>query len=181
MAMRKTLKIYLWSWVVVIALLAILIVLGRTDAFAFHHRLAKDPTNIEKITKLDLPEIAPVDSRDNLERSSSCWDCFEHRSYFTEKLSDDCIQQLDYLCLTDSTHWSKDEANGYYAYLDDAWNRGGRYCISCRIYDDYSYVEYYVDESEGIGIVIAGIMVLMVFVYILLVYGITMLGNAKLR
>lgn len=105
--MKKSLKKYLWSWTVVGVLSVVFIVLGETVGFAPHHKLAQDPTNIEKITKLDLPDIISVESSDNLDRGQSCWDCFNHLSRFEGKLSDDCVRQLESLCVSDTVHWRK--------------------------------------------------------------------------
>lgn len=173
--MAQSLKKYLWSWVFVVVLSVLLIVFAKTGGFESHRQLAQDPTNIEKITKLDLPDIISVESWDNLVRGTSCWDCFEHRSLFAEKLSDDCVRQLESLCEKDSIHWHKNEEAGFYEYLDDAWNRGGAYCICCRIYEDYSFVEYYVDEVEGVYTALLGLLVLFVAVVVLFIWGIVLL------
>ena len=170
--MKKSLKKYLWSWIVVGVLSVVFIVLGETVGFAPHHKLAQDPTNIEKITKLDLPDIISVESSDNLGRGQSCWDCFEHISHFEGKLSDDCVRQLESLCVSDTVHWRKNENAGYYEYIDDAWNEGGDYSISCRIYEDYSYVEYYVDETEGLAVTLIGYALISGAVLILVIWGI---------
>lgn len=105
--MKKSLKKYLWSWTVVGVLSVVFIVLSKTVGFAPHHKLAQDPANIEKITKLDLPDIISVESSDNLDRGQSCWDCFIHLSRFEGKLSDDCVRQLESLCVSDTVHWRK--------------------------------------------------------------------------
>lgn len=179
--MKKGVKIYIWSWVVMVVLSVLLIVLGRAGYLAPHHKLAQYPTNIEKITKLDLPDIISVESWDNLDRGSSCWDCFGHRSYFAGKLSEDCVQQLELLCKTDSTHWCKNENAGCYEYIDDAWSQGGIYSISCSIYEDYSYVEYYVDEIENFGNVLVVFFVLMVAFIVLFIWGIRIHETNKQR
>ena len=80
--MKKSLEKYLWSWIVVGVLSVVFIVFSKTVGFAPHHKLAQDPANIKKITKLDLPDIISVESSDNLDRGQSCWDCFEHISHF---------------------------------------------------------------------------------------------------
>ena len=170
--MKKSLKKYLWSWTVVGVLSVVFIVLGETVGFAPHHKLAQDPTNIEKITKLNLPDIISVESSDNLDRGQSCWDCFQHISHFDGKLSDDCVRQLESLCVSDTVHWRKNENVGYYGYIDDAWNEGGDYSISCRIYEDYSYVEYYVDETESLAVTLIGYALISGAVLILVIWGI---------
>lgn len=173
--MKKSSKIYLLLWVAVIVSFVLLFIALRADLFAPHHRLAQDPTNIERITGLDLPDTTSVDSWNNLERCSSRWDCFNHRSHFSEQLSEDCIRQLETLCQTDSVHWHKDETAGCYEYLDDAWDRGGIYCISCRIYDDYSDVEYYIDELEELDNVFIGLLLIELVVLVLAVWGMVLL------
>lgn len=172
--MKKSSKIYLLLWVCVIVLFATVVVVGRAGFFSPHHRLAQDPTNIERITEVDLPDMLSVDSWDNLDRGSSRWDCFNHRSCFADKLSDDCIRQLESLCLTDSAHWHKNDSAGFYEYSDDAWWDGG-YCIHCLIYEDCSYVEYYVDEDEGLEVVIIGILIILLVTLVLIVWGIVLL------
>ena len=56
--------------------------------------------------------------------------------------------------------------------IDDAWNEGGDYSISCRIYEDYSYVEYYVDETEGLAVTLIGYALISGAVLILVIWGI---------
>lgn len=150
-----------------------------TGLLSPHHRLAQNPNNIERITGVDLPAIALVESSDNLERGSSRWDWFDHRTVFAEELSDETIHQLERKCQTDPLHWRKSDASGYYVYLDDDWNRDdGIYCISCCIYKDGAYVEYYVDEFENV--IFAGLIVmwLLVVAFILVIWGLGMLVKA---
>ena len=172
--MKKSTKIYLWLWVGVIVSSVILAGGSRVELFSPHHRLAQDPENVERITEVNLPDAIIVDSWNNLDRGASCWDCFEHRSTFEEKLSNDCVSQLETLCQTDTIYWHKNDTIGCYEYLDDAWSRGGMYCIRCTIYEDYSYVEYYIDETEGLGIVILGMLVVILVAIVLIVWGIVM-------
>ena len=179
--MKRSVKVYLWSWVAVILSLGLLLVWGKFGVLNPHHRLAKDPANIEKITKLDLPDVISVESDDNLDRGASRWDCFTHRSQFAEKLSDDCIRELDRLCRTDTIHWHRDDKNGCYDYLDAAWDHGGEYCISCQIYEDSSKVEYYVDELEGFGNVFMGALVIIFAIGVLVVWGLILLLKACIR
>lgn len=173
--MKKPLKIYLTLWAGVIVSFVLLVVAGRAGLFSPHHRLAQDPTNIEKITKIDLPDITSVESWNNLKRGSSRWDLFEHRFKFSEKLSAECIHQLEIKCQTDSIRWHKGSASGRYEYLDDAWNRGDTYCISCHIYEDHAYIDYYVDELEGLYFPILIFLGLLLVVLILVVWGIILL------
>ena len=140
-----TLKIYRWAWfaliVVTIATIAVLVI--RTS----HHDLAAAPDNIEKIVKVDLPEIASVESENNLDRGASRWDTYIHSGQFTEELSEESIKAIEELCVADRSHWCKEEE--YYAYFD----RGGiddLYLVTCIIYHDHFKLTYEVDESEGI-------------------------------
>ena len=67
--MGKTLKIYGWACVVLVVatIITVVVMAIRTS----HHDIAKDPSNIEKIVKVDLPDIAFVESENNLDRSAS--------------------------------------------------------------------------------------------------------------
>lgn len=179
--MKKSLKIYLLLWVGVLFFIVLLVVITRMGLLTPHHRLAQDPTNIEIITGLDLPNPISVNSQNNLGRGASGWDCFEHRSQFSEKLSDELIGQLEIKCKTDSVHWHKNDTIVCYKYLDDAWNSGGIYCISCRIYEDYSHVEYYVDEVEGFINFGYGMLPILLIVFILLVWGMVLIVKIIVR
>ena len=110
-----TLKIYRWAWfaliVVTIATIAVLVI--RTS----HHDLAAAPDNIEKIVKVDLPEIASVESENNLDRGASRWDTYIHSGQFAEELSEETIKAIEKLCVADRSHWCKEEE--YYAYVKD--------------------------------------------------------------
>ena len=57
---KRALKIYGWTWVVVIA--ASILTFTIMAIHTSHHDLAKDPENIEKILKVDLPAIAYSES-----------------------------------------------------------------------------------------------------------------------
>ena len=158
-----TLKIYRWAWfaliVVTIATIAVLVI--RTS----HHDLAAAPDNIEKIVKVDLPEIASVESENNLDRGASRWDTYIHSGQFTEELSEESIKAIEELCVADRSHWCKEEE--YYAYFD----RGGiddLYLVTCIIYHDHFKLTYEVDESEGIFVLFPFVIAYM----ILLAWGI---------
>jgi hypothetical protein len=115
--MGKALKIYGWAWVVLIVatIITVVVMAIRTS----HHDLAKDPNNIEKIVKVDLPDIAFVESENNLDRSASRWDIFEHRGKFICELSEETTTTLDNLCQTDSLHWRKAQDRSVYSYYDE--------------------------------------------------------------
>ena len=130
-----------------------------------HHDLAAAPDNIEKIVKVDLPEIASVESENNLDRGASKWDTYIHSGQFTEELSEESIKAIEELCVADRSHWCKEEE--YYAYFD----RGGiddLYLVTCIIYHDHFKLTYEVDESEGIFVLFPFVIAYM----ILLAWGI---------
>jgi hypothetical protein len=152
-----TLKIYRWAWfaliVVTIATIAVLVI--RTS----HHDLAADLNNIEKIVKVDLPDIAFVESEYNLDRGASRWDIYIHSGQFAEELSEECIKAINELCVADRSHWCKEEE--YYAYFD----RGGiddLYFVTCIIYHDHFKLTYEVDESEGIFVLFPFVIAYMI-------------------
>ena len=70
--MKKSLKIYGWAWVAVIA--------------------------------ATLIAIAYSESSNNLDRTASRWDVFEHRGMFVSDLPEETLIALDELCLKDSLH-----------------------------------------------------------------------------
>lgn len=145
--MRKALKIYRWAWVVLIVatIITVVVMAIRTS----HHDLAKDPNNIEKIVKVDLPYIAFVESENNLDRSASRWDIFEHRGEFICELSEETITVLDNMCRTDSLHWRKARDRSVYSYYDEG-GVDGLYHVFCLISHDGFTINYEIDESEGI-------------------------------
>ena len=159
--MKKNIKIYALVWVAVIAS-----AIGVMVSVPSHHDRARDPHAIEKIVKLDLPDIAQVESEDNMDRGTSRWDLYVHRGRFSESLSVESIEIMETLCLADSVHWSKNESEGCYVYNDE----GGideLYSVSCSIYADRFVTSYFVDESEGIF----GILLLLLVGSVLLVVG----------
>ena len=162
--MKKASKIYLWAWAafVAAAIVAVVVVLVVPS----HHDLARDPYAIERIVKVDLPEIVRAEYRDNLDRESSRWDVYVHRGRFSESLSVESVGTMETLCLADSVHWSKNEREGCYVYNDE----GGideLYSVSCSIYADRFVTSCFVDESEGIF----GILLLLLVGSVLLVVG----------
>lgn len=152
-----TLKIYRWAWfaLIVVTIAAIAVLVIRTS----HHDLAAAPENIEKIVKVDLPEIASVESENNLDRGASRWDTYIHSGQFTEELSEESIKAIEELCVADRSHWCKEEE--YYAYFD----RGGiddLYLVTCIIYHDHFKLTYEVDESEGIFVLFPFVIAYMI-------------------
>lgn len=137
--MKKIVKIYIGLW---IALATATILLTNLPG---HHELAKEPSNIEKIIKIDLPDITTAKSENVLYLDKSKWDNYSHCCQFKEPLSEDCIKELEKRCATDSVHWKHwfDEEGEYYVYNDRSSD--GHY-TSCTIFKDYALVEYAVYE-----------------------------------
>ena len=166
--MKKALKIYLWAWIVVVVSTILAIVLMW--ALPSHHDLAKDPYSVEKIVKVDLPDIAHVESENNMERGASRWDVYTHRAQFSENLSEKCISKLEKLCQTDSVHWSKDETKGEYLF-----QKSGRidelYSVLCVISDDHFVLSYEVSEDEGIFVLFSFLLAY----HILLIWGVVLI------
>jgi hypothetical protein len=163
--MKKALKIYRLTWVAVISatLLTIVVMIVHES----HHELAEDSNNLEKIVKVDLPDIESCESINNLDRGSSRWDIFGHRGKFVNELSDETIMILDDLCLTDSLHWRKAVGKNVYSYYDEG-GIDGLYHVFCLISHDGFTITYEIDESEGIF----GLFPLIVAYMILLTWGI---------
>lgn len=171
-----TLKIYRWAWLTLIAvtIVTIAVLVIRTS----HHDLAAAPDNIEKIVKVDLPEITSVESENNLDRGASRWDTYNHSGQFTEELSEESIKAIEELCVADRSHWCKEEE--YYAYFD----RGGiddLYLVTCIIYHDHFKLTYEVDESEGIFVLFPFIIAYMIlFAWGIILFIINLIrGNNK--
>lgn len=147
--MKKPLKIYGWVWVAVIA--ATLITIAVMAIYPSHHDLARDANNLEKIVKVDLPDIATSESSNNLDRTASRWDVFEHRGKFVSELPEGTIIVLDELCLTDSLHWHKAKDRNVYGYYEEG-GADGLYNVFCLISNDGFTTVYEIDEDEGIFI-----------------------------
>lgn len=129
-----------------------------------HHDLARDPNNLTKIVKVDLPAIAESKSENNLSRGASRWDMYIHHGSFSEELSAATTKEMDELCVTDSSHWRKNVHNGCYQYSD----QGGideLYFVRCSIYKDRFVITYEVDESEGIFLLFPFVIVYTILLY----------------
>jgi hypothetical protein len=155
-------KIYGWTWVIVMAssLIAAIAFVIHTS----HHDLARDPNNLTKIVKVDLPAIAESKSENNLSREASRWDMYIHHGSFSEELSAATTKEMDELCVTDSSHWRKNVHNGCYQYSD----QGGideLYFVRCSIYKDRFVITYEVDESEGIFLLFPFVIVYTILLY----------------
>ena len=172
--MKKASKIYLWAWVVFVVAAIVAVVVAMV--IPSHHDLARDPYAIERIVKVDLPEIVRTEYRDNLDRESSRWDVYMHRVLFGDTLSEESIKKLDRLCRTDSLHWRKNHEEAYYRYTAE----GGideLYAIDCEIHHDYAYLTYMVDESEGILLFVA----IYLCVHLMLLWGVVLLAIAVVK
>ena len=172
--MKKASKIYLWAWAVFFV--AAIVAVAAVMVIPSHHDLARDPYAIERIVKVDLPEIVEVESEDNLDRGASRWDVYMHRVQFGEALSEESIKKLDRLCRTDSLHWRKNHEEAYYRYTAE----GGideLYAIDCEIHHDYAYLTYTVDESEGILLFVA----IYLCVHLMLLWGVVLLVIAVVK
>ena len=145
--MRRALKIYGWAWVVTIV--ATLLIAGVSIIHTSHHELAEDPNNLEKIVKVDMPDIAFCESDNNLDRGASSWDVFEHRGKFIFELPEETIIALDNKCRADSLHWRKARDRSVYSYYDEG-GVDGLYHVFCLISNEGFTINYEVDESEGI-------------------------------
>ena len=172
--MKKASKIYLWAWVafVVAAIVAVVVAM----VIPSHHDLARDPYAIERIVKVDLPEIVRTEYRDNLDRGASRWDMYAHRVQFSDTLSEESIKKLDRICRTDSLHWRKNHEEAYYRYTAE----GGideLYAIDCEIHHDYAYLTYMVGESEGILLFVA----IYLCVHLMLLWGVVLLVIAVVK
>lgn len=165
--MKKASKIYLWAWVafVVAAIVAVVVAM----VIPSRHDLARAPYAIERIVKVDLPEIVRAEYRDNLDRESSRWDVYMHRVLFGDTLSEERVKELENLCRVDSLHWRKNTEETYYRYTAE----GGideLYAIDCEIHHDYAYLTYTVDESEGIFLFVA----ILLCAYLMLLWGVVL-------
>ena len=168
MYMKKASKIYLWAWAVFVVAAIVAVVVAMV--VPSHHDLARDPYAIERIVKVDLPEIVEVESEDNLDRGASRWDMYTHRVQFGDTLSEESIKELDQRCYTDSLHWQKNTEEIYYRYTAE----GGideLYAIDCEIHHDYAYLTYTVDESEGIFLFVA----ILLCAYLMLLWGVVLI------
>lgn len=164
MVMKKSTKIYLWAWA------GALVFLVGCIVWPSHHKLASDPHKIGAIVNLRLPEIVDYEYDDNLERGTSRWDNYEYHAFFAENISEECIAEMERRCVEDSEHWSKNEAEGYYLYVDS----GGvdeLYEVGCAIYEDQAHVGYIVSEDEGIFV----IAILWIYIQILFIWGFALL------
>lgn len=162
--MKKSTKIYIWAWAVALVFLVGCIV------WPSHHDIASDPQKVGAIVNLRLPEVADYRYEDNSDRDTPGWDLYDYHVYFAEEISEECIAEMERRCVEDSEHWSKNEAEGYYLYVDSDGD-GGLYEIGCAIFDDQVHVGYFISEDEGI---IAPAL-LFLYIHILVIWGLVLL------
>lgn len=165
--MKKAPKIYLWAWAALFVAGIVAVVVAMV--LPSHHDLARDPYAIERIVKVDLPEIVEVESEDNLDREASRWDVYMHRVQFGETLSEESVEKLEKLCRVDSLHWRNNHEEEYYRYTAE----GGideLYAIDCEIHHNYAHLTYTVDESEGLFLFVAFLLC----GYLLLLWGVVL-------
>ncbi len=101
--MKKALKIYGWAWLALIV--TTIVTIAVMIIYPSHHKLAANPYSIEKIVKVDLPDIASVKTMDD--GGGFRWDMFVHKGRFIEEISEESIEKMDELCISDSMHWRK--------------------------------------------------------------------------
>lgn len=162
--MKKSTKIYIWAWAVALVFLVGYIV------WPSHHDLASDPQKVGAIVNLRLPEVADYKYEDNSVSDTPGWDFYDYHVFFAEKISEECIAEMELRCAEDSEHWSKNKAEGYYLYVDSDGD-GGLYEVGCVIFDDQVHVGYFISEDEGI---IAPLF-LSLYIHILLIWGFALL------
>ena len=146
--MKKVWKIYRWSWVAYIAIIifGFIAIITTTQGVNEHHNylvsLSESPEYLEKVIKVDLPDIAQVESDYGV---GSSWTTYGYELKFSEELSEDCIRELNMRYKTDNVHWSTN--SGAFIYRESA---SANYEICCLIYKDHSVVEYgYTDELSN--------------------------------
>ncbi|MBR4887216.1 MAG: hypothetical protein IKU16_08065 [Muribaculaceae bacterium] len=170
--MKKSTKIYVGWWCAMFGVMLITVLHVYTGIFSFHRCRAKVPGNVEIITGVDLPNLKNIDSWDNLDRGSSRWDCFSHSAEFEEPLSENCIRKLEKLCQTQPENWSKFGDNKYSYHEGDGDDEVmGEYSVTCNITRDSCNVTYYIDESEGLEVTLAGVAIIIIGILVLLLWG----------
>lgn len=176
--MKKVWKIYLWSWVVYIAIVIFgsIAILTTTQKGTEHHKylvkLSESPEYIEKVIKVDLPNIAQIDSDYGV---GSSWTSYGYDLKFSEALLEDCIRELNKLCETDSIHWKKFEDR--FMYTESA---SLNYDISCIIYNDHSVVDYGICDELPTSLLVF-LASTTIILYILIAWGIIHLIISVIR
>lgn len=185
--MKTKLKKQLYKLLITI-LMAIAIVLSfRLGLFTPHHNLAQRPDILYRIVDVELPDTLCTEQYDNLDRTASCFDCFDCIITFKDTLSNSTIAELDYLC-QHNDNWEKKQTTlsqeeyvnthkTYYCYTKE----GLLYNIVCIIYNDHAKVEYSIDELEGVYLFLSLLALLAIIISIqilrLIIMGIKILMN----
>lgn len=177
--MKTKLKKQLYKLLITILVAIAIVISFRLRLFTLHHNLAQRPDILYRIVDVKLPDALHTEQYDNLDRSASCFDCFDCIITFKDTLSNSTIAELDYLC-QHSDNWEKKQTsisreesvnthktNYYYT------KEGMLYNIVCVIYNDHAKVEYSIDELEGVYLflsllavlaIIASIQILRLFI-----------------
>lgn len=170
--MKKAFKIYLRSWVAYIAIIIFgsIALLATTQGVSEHHKylvnLSESPKYIEKIIKVDLPDIVHVKPDRGY---GNIWSIYRYELKFSEELSEDCMRELNMRYKKDKAHWSTN--SGAFIYRESA---SSEYELSCLIYKDHSIVDYGfsdedISDSElALLVFIAGGFWILVFVGVIL-------------
>ena len=176
--MKKSWKIYRWSWVAYIAIIIFgsIAILATTQNGTEHHKylvnLSESPEYIEKVIKVDIPDIAQVESDYGI---GSSWTSYGYDLKFNEALSEECTNELNKLCETDSVHWEKFEDRFMYkesASLD--------YDITCLVYNDHAIVDYGICDELPTSLLVF-LASTTIILYILIAWGIIHLIISVIR
>lgn len=177
--MKTNLKKQLYKLMITIFVAIAIVISFRLRLFTPHHNLAQRPDILYRIVDVKLPDALHTEQYDNLDRSASCFDCFDCIITFKDTLFNSTIAELDYLC-QHSDNWEKKQTSisreesvnthkTYYYYTKE----GMLYNIVCVIYNDHAKVEYSIDELEGVYLflsllavlaIIASIQILRLFI-----------------
>lgn len=148
-----------------------------------HHRTAADYKKVLRQIKVELPNASKVESWDNYDRGASRWDCLEHLIEFETKLPGKTVEKLEKLCAT-NRHWYKhdDGKRIYYEYRSEReWN-SDLYFLSCRIQEDQAMIEYYIDEDEGLFVIVIYILLIFLVIAVFVLWAIVrMIKNLLAR
>lgn len=124
----------------------------------YHHSTAADYQKLINKLRVNLPDIADVESWDNYDRGASRWDCLEHKITFTTPLQERTIKQLERKAARIWNKWYREcrQTSVLYTYRSEKSWESDEYFYQFVIVDDlvehndYLYVEYYIDEDEVI-------------------------------
>ena len=160
---------------IVAASVAIMLVMLLCDVFSdsdSHRHLAKEPMSLEKILGVQLPQYTVVESSDNLERTTSRFDCFSHHYQFNEPFTPAMIKELNDLCEAEPQRWSKGAEGIAYSYERGDWDS---YYIECSINASTAHIDYYVDELDGVTALFEWVLYIFVWIASLILIGVVLL------